>query len=55
MVRIKGGHASLSSKVSSTEAGIVEVAVVSTSERGIANSSSSSAMSACATGKPRGQ
>lgn len=54
-VRIKGGHASKSLKGSNIEAGMVEVAVVSTSERGMVNSSSSSAISACATGSPQSQ
>lgn len=49
MVTISGGHAPLSSRGWRTEGGIVDVAVVRTSDRGTAKSSSSSAMSPVAT------
>lgn len=52
MVTIKGGHAPVSLRGSRIEGGMLEVVVVSTSERGMVNSSSSSAMSSFATGNP---
>jgi hypothetical protein len=49
MVTISGGHAPVSLRGSITEEGRLEVVVASTRDLGIANSSSSSAMSSLAT------